>query len=346
MKNINKELTEWAIEKINTEYKGEVSLLLGHDTLRLEEDKGESAISFFIPETEHAYGLSKTFIINGIGYDLFPISWSRMESFAEIKEYNTTCLADAKILYAKDGTARKRFELLQNKLKENLKDSEFMYKKALEHLNVAMQIYQTMMFEDSLCQIRKASGFIIDYLSIAVADLNHAYFKNSQLYQMDDLSMMKEVPVNFIKLYERVIYEIDADELKKLCYEIINTTRQFIKKKKDKNENVRTNKNFNDLADWYQELCYTWRRIYVCCEQKDTVRAFMWGCMLQYELDVEKEEFGLEEFDLMSSYCADDLTLLSNRAEELEKRMVTVIKEHGAKIDAYSSLEEFLEKNK
>lgn len=345
MKNINKELTKWAINKINTEFKGEVSLLLAHDTLRLEDDKGPDALSFFIPETEHAYNLAKTFIIDGVGHDLFPISWSRMEKFAELKEYNTTCLADAEILYAKDEEVRERFVQLQNRLRENLKNHEFMYKSSLEHLNIAMQIYQNMVFENSLCQIRKASGHIIDYLAKAVADINRTYFKSSQINQMEELEAMNEVPADFITLYEKVIYAKDVEGIKQLCYEIIKTTREFLKEKKEKVVRKIPDVDFKKLADWYQELCYTWRRIYMDCEKKDVVRAFMWGCMLQYELDVVKEEFDLKEFDLLSVYRADDLMPLYNRAKELEKRIVTTIEDHGIVIDAYDNLEQFLAKN-
>ncbi|GLC30254.1 hypothetical protein [Clostridium omnivorum] len=346
MKNINEELTKWAIDKINKEYQGEISLLLAHDTLRLEEDKGEYALSFFIPETEHAYNLSKTFIIDGKGYDLYPISWNRMESFAEVKEYNTTSLADARILYAKDEACKERFEQLQKRLKKNLSNAEFMYKKSLEHLNIAMQIYQTMVFENSICNIRKASGYIIDYLAVAVADLNHTYFKTTQIYQMEELRTMKEIPAEFITLYEKIIHADGVEEIKQLCYEIINTTRQFIKEKKDNTVKSKPEANFKNLADWYQELCYTWRRIYVHCEKKDSVRVFMWGCMLQYELDIIKEEFGLEELDLLSAYGADDLTPFYNRAKKLEERIVAVIEEHGIVIDAYDNIEEFLKKNR
>lgn len=57
---------------------------------------------------------------------------------------------------------------MQAKLQENLRDPEFIFKKALEKLNVAMEIYQTIMFEDGIGKVRMAAGFIADYLSVAV----------------------------------------------------------------------------------------------------------------------------------------------------------------------------------
>ena len=57
------------------------------------------------------------------------------------------------------------------KLQENLKNNEFMFKKALEKLNAAMQIYQ-----------------------------------------ISELSSMKEVPQNFISYYRAIIHAESADE--------------------------------------------------------------------------------------------------------------------------------------
>lgn len=44
--------------------------------------------------------------------------------------------------------------------KNNLENPKFTFNKALKFLNTAMEIYQTMMFEDSLCVVRKAAGGI------------------------------------------------------------------------------------------------------------------------------------------------------------------------------------------
>ena len=59
----------------------------------------------------------------------------------------------------------------------------------------------------------------------------------------------------------------------------------------------------------------------------------------------QREEHGLEELDLLSSFSADDMTAYHKRAEALEKQIVSTIEEHGVKIDMYDSIERFLEKN-
>lgn len=345
MKTINERLVDWTINKIEMEYKNEICLLVGHNTLKLEKDADESSLSFFIPASENAYGLAKTFIIDGIGYDLFPMSWERIEGLADLNEYNTSCLGDAKILYYRNDEDKKRFLELQTKLQDNLKSPKYMLNKALEKLNVAMEIYQTMIFEETIYKVRKASGYIADFLSIAVANANLTYFKNGQTNQIPDLLAMESIPNDFVSHYESIVKAGSINELKKLCYEMIYNTRQFLSAKKGKSENGSYNRNFKELANWYQELCYTWRRVYHWCDEKDVIRAFMWGCSLQYELDVVKEEFGLNELDLLGSFNADDMCAYRKQAEALEKQIVSVIEDHGVKLDAYASVEDFLAKN-
>lgn len=50
MRNIDKELIKWAINKIETEFNGEISLLLGRKgACKIPTDEDEIAFDFFIP---------------------------------------------------------------------------------------------------------------------------------------------------------------------------------------------------------------------------------------------------------------------------------------------------------
>jgi len=74
----NKPLAEWAIRKIEAEYREDVCLLIEHMTHKLPQDLDDTTFGFFIPATNRANGLSQTFIIGGIGHDLFPLPWERI----------------------------------------------------------------------------------------------------------------------------------------------------------------------------------------------------------------------------------------------------------------------------
>lgn len=59
----NKELiTKWVLEKVEEEYKDDIALVVSHNTLRLESEKGTPSVSYFIPITDKGRRFARTFI--------------------------------------------------------------------------------------------------------------------------------------------------------------------------------------------------------------------------------------------------------------------------------------------
>jgi len=338
------ELDNWAITKIKTEYKDDVQLLIGHNSYKLPGDAELAQISFFFPATDKAYELAKAFIIDGIGYDLFPMSWERIERMTDLDEDNAPCVGEAKILYYRTEQDKERFFELQSRLKEHLDDPQFALKKSLEKVSVAMELYQTMMFEEELYKVRKAAGHILTYLLNAVAYINGTYFRNGYMNARQDLLEM-DIPDNLLQLQEDIIKAGTIDEIKHLCHELISSVRRYFTGKKGNPERRWVDRNYADLAGWYQELSYAWREIYYWCGRGDPVNAFMRGCFLQSELDIVAEEFGLEELDLLGSFSTDDLAGYRKQAESLEKKIISIIEDNGISIESYDSIKDFLSAN-
>ncbi len=345
MTKINEKLREWVINKIKTEYADDVSLLIGFNALDLEEDKKGEAFDFYIPETDKGYNLSRTFIIDGVGYDLYPRSWERIEDMVNFDDYNSFAIADATVIYSRNKDDEIKFQDARKRFFDNLNNNEFVFKKALEKLNIAMNLYQTMMFEESVGKVRMAAGYITDYLAFAVAIMNNTYLKNIQTNIIEELSNMKNIPDNFIEYYKAIINAETIAELKNLSHLIISSTRKFLDKNKPCTVTEKNNINYNALADWYQELCYTWRRLYFAVKNNDTEKAFVWGCLLESELDIIKEEYNLKPMDLMGVYNSADLSVLQNRAKKLEEYIISVINENGVELKSYADINEFISLN-
>ena len=102
---------------------------------------------------------------------------------------------------------------------------------------------------------------------------------------------------------------------------------------------------FSELASWYQELCYTWRRVYHWCDKSDPVNTYIWGCMLQNEVNEWGARFGITDTDILSSYNANDLSSFCNQAKKVELSFRQAIEKNGAKLDEYETIEDFLRVN-
>lgn len=350
-------LTNWVINKIETEYKDDIALLIavkGHCT---DNDGHGEVFDYFIPETERGNELAQTFIIDGVGHDLYPRSWERMEKSAELEEM-IFILANAEILYAKSEDAADRFHALQQKLENNLHDPVFVYRKALNCLDSAMDLYRTLLFEEKSYRARSQAFYIHLYLSQAVAYMNHtftdspifsetqAYVSNpeSSVYHCPDLNL---VPESFFEYARRLPATGSPNEIKKIVYALIRTTKQFVfgKKPTVSEDNCAVDINYQGLADWYQELSLTWRRIHFFCKYNMVEEAYTDACRLQHELIVIAQEFQIEELNLLDSFDTDSLAGLDLRSRKLEQIIRNIIVENGVKINEYSSADEFLAAN-
>lgn len=348
MKNIDKELVEWAVEKIRTEYQEDIALLIGQKGGgKIPTDEQNMVFDFFVPSTERGNQLARTFIIEDMGYDLYPISWERLERIANIEEpHMIFAFAKGEVIYAKSQEEKIRFENLKAEMLLKLQDKTFHMPKSLEFLETAQEIFQTMLFEEALCDIRKAAGGVCCYLMNAIAMVNGTYLKSGYMNLTNDLHQMKEYPCGFEKTFAEMLAEHEIDAIRKKVYELICMTRKFLTTRIMADEKKTFEPNYEDLAMWYQEMRYTFRRIAYFTSINSAEDSYLTGCYLQIEFDAVQEDFHLEKMDLMSAFDQENLARFAKRAEEIEAYLVKTIEESKVHQNKYSSFEEFVKENR
>lgn len=341
MKN-NELVTKWVIDTVKKEYLNDIALIVSHTTLRLDES--EKAVSYFVPITEKGRTFGQTFILQGEGFDIWGIDWERLEKFAELDEYNITVLADSEVLYSRNAEDEKRFNALKKKQSANLSDAKKMRVCALTAYTQAKSIYSEMLFAENESDVKLAAGYTIDYLAQAVAFTNQKYFMHSQTDQLNELKKMKNVPFGFGKLYNSIICESNGEKQKSLCLELINVVRLFLDENKigyDEKQAC-TESNYQDLADWYAELSYTWLRIRKYAKVNDVTKTYMWAIMLQEELNRVCGDFGIDKFELMSKFNSENLSDFVVESNAIENKVRRLILEGGGVIREYNCFEDFI----
>ena len=328
-------VTEWVVNTVKEKYADDIALVAAHSTLNIDPDS--PCMSFFVPITARGRQFARTFILDGRGYDIWGIEWDRLQKFADLEEYNLTVLADSRLLYARTPEDAARFEDLRQQLLRNLSDPETSRKQALIAYATAKGLYTQLLFAQG-SDIRVYAGYVLDYLSRAIAFHNRSYFRRSQMCQPEELSAMAQVPDGFIARYPEVIRTGNVEYRKQLCHDLICLVRDFL----SADSQPHPERNFQDLADWYAELSYTWLRIRRYAELGDPLKVHMWGILLQNELNAVCEDFGLEKMELMQFYDAADLPRFAARADTLEDQIRSVILEHGGVIREYPTAEDFL----
>ena len=328
-------VTNWVLNAVKEKYADDIALVVSHSTLNIDPDSPK--ISYFVPITDRGRHFAQTFILEGRGYDIWGIEWKRLQRFAALEEYNITVLADSTVLYARTPEDAARFEALKQEQLKNLEDPHLSRKLALKSYARAKQLYTELLFAEG-SNIRLCAGYVLDHLARAIAFTNQRYFHGSQTNQLDELCAMKQVPSRFAKMYLEVIQTPDDSRRKELCHELVALVGSFLTV-----ETAETcEQNFQDLADWYAELSYTWLRIRHYAQHNDPIKVHMWGIVLQNELNDVCDDFGLEKMELMSAFDYIDLTHFVERANELEQQMRCIITSHGGIIHEYRTTEEFL----
>ena len=331
-----KYITEWVLDTIKKEYADDIAVVVAHNTLRINDK--QQCMSYFVPITDRGRSFSQTFILEGIGFDIWGIEWERLERFAALDEYNITCIADGEVIYARTPEDRERFEMLKKSQAEKLADPLIQRAHALEAFAQAKQIYFEMLFSKR-SDVKVGAAYVCDYLARAICFSNGGFFHKAQTEQLDELLRYGEIPKGFAELYDAVIREKDEKKQKEQCYELIGVVESYLERLE---KNIPKEYNYQDLADWYGELSYTWLRIRHYCEKNDVTKAYMWGSMLQMELNQVCEDFGLEKMELMEIFDAENLSKFAEHADYLEKNMRNIIIHGGGKIREYQNREDFL----
>jgi len=364
-------LTKWVIDKIEKDYKDDVALLIGIKGHSTDGDEHGEIFDYFVPATERADELTETFIIDGVGHDLYPRSWERLENSVNLNDMPIV-LDNATILYSRSEEDANRFEECRNRLRANLHNDTFVYGKALECMDKALEIYRSMIFEEKLYRVRSECDCIHEWLSRAVAYLNHTYaesaiYSESQAYNKEAESRMyscpemKSVPDGFFTNAQKLLETDDVEALRKTVFALLKSTRSFILEHKpassstsdsadspdsaDARDTLAISKvDYQGLADWYQELSLTWRRLRYFCQNNMVEKAYTDACYLQEEFLYIAQEYKVQELNLLDSFDKDNLSLLAERANSLEIIIQGILADHGVKINSYNSVEDFLAK--
>lgn len=339
----NLKINDWLIDKARTDYPDDIALIISCDMLRQPEDQGMDLFDFYVPATERGLEMARTFIVGGKGYDFYPRSWERLERMAGLDNDHVSHLALAKVIYARSDEDIAKLDALKEKLARNLADPDLTYRRALERLRAAMEIYQTMMFESSPARIRMGAGYAADYLAGAVFLVNGSFFHGTGDTRMAEMTALADYPAGFPALYEKLYHTKNTDGLLSLTHEMIALTRTFLAGRRQPAPSATGD--LKDLAFWYQELVYAWRRLDDAAETGNYRRVFDQACILQQELDTVSSEFGLPAMELLDAYDADDLTAVQTRAHEMEEKILAVFRENHIELDQYADADEFIAKN-
>lgn len=347
---INEKIVKWIEHKVKTDYPNDISMVLLYGSYINGTANNRSDVDcYFIPKTDRGYEMALSFIIDGTGYDIFPMSWDRVENISALQEVLLPCIGDVQILYYHSEEELERFKQLQRNMEENLADTSYIKTIIKERFLTVCNMYSQMKLCTNTVTIRKLAGNIIMALADILALYHHDYFHFGLKKQLEDLqSKFPSIPKEFIQEYIYVTQSSTDSAYIQHCFKLLNITSNYLNLRLEIQEMVpelsispKVSLNYNWLARLYEEICSTFNKIYTCCENGNYSLAFLSAVCLQRDLD-EAVEFGGKSYDLLSCYHYNQLDKLADKAKEIEQDYIQRVFNGGATIKNFPCFEAFL----
>ena len=198
------------LEKVKADYKDDVAILAVYGSYVMGTADARSDIDFFyVPKTDRALELTYQFIIDGIGYDLFPIRWDRILKIAAFDQPLAAVVTESKVIYAATDEDLERYESYRNNMLKLCTEegAQIMLNKAYEYFNEVF-IYQANMQREGmrLIDLRIEASKVISKVVMTVAYANHTFYKKGLGSNMKDSFKLPKLPKDYQRLVEGIIH--------------------------------------------------------------------------------------------------------------------------------------------
>ena len=86
-KEMRNRLVGWIEETVRSHYAGKVALVCLYGShINGTANERSDVDCYFVPKTQEGNLLARTFLLGGVGYDLFPMPWQRLEAIARLEQ--------------------------------------------------------------------------------------------------------------------------------------------------------------------------------------------------------------------------------------------------------------------
>lgn len=336
------EIAELFIDKIRRDYADDVSLVVVMGSYVFNEIHDRSDLDlFYVPKTEKGYKLGFTFIIDEIGFDLWPISWERLENIAHHKERITSIITDGKILYSSSPEDLMRFEELKAAA-GNTRDSKACTERASEVFSESYRLIISLENQTALSGVRRQGILLLNNIAHTLSLLNGKPIRRGRAKLKKEVMEMTLIPEDFSMLYDTVFYSDQMDVIKKDLKELVNNTEKLIFHEKDRHIKKASVKEV--FHGFFEELINYYNKIEHACEISDPITCLFAACEIHEEIDhtlcyIDRCSPVLP--DIMAAYDPENLEEILETSREHKALFTNFLESSGVTIRRFKDADEF-----
>lgn len=327
------------VEKIEKDYKDDISIVVMMGSRIYRDTHAKSDVDFYyIPKTDRGNNLAFVGILEGIGYDYWPISWERMEKIANWDERIVSILTDGYVVYCPTRDDLVRFLTLRKhalspKLSSSLKE------KAQKKFKDVYPLFFDLCQKESLSDFRIQSIKIIYHITEVIAMYNQKPIKRGRKFLKNEILKMPIQPKGFSDLYDAVFISKDMKYIKKALHELILRVEDMFN---STHESQQITPFVEQAFGFYEEIINHYNKIERACEIGDPYTALFAACEIEFEFEwlFKHTDVKKELPDLVGYYHQDELKQFAIHAKEHQQALYELLISHGVKIREFSNIEE------
>jgi predicted nucleotidyltransferase len=338
---INKsDLLATIVEKIETSYSEDVSLLICYGSYVTGNYGARSDIDFFfVPKTKKGYKLGHQFILNNIGYDLWPISWERLTSISRLEEQLASILMDGEVLFASSEDDLLKLDNLKNNVKQNLSNETMAMKISMRYMDKAKAIYFDMQNHE-LNMIFIDAVNIAEALLSAIAIVNGTYIRKGIKAIEEEINRFSILPVGYLETYRKLVRTNSKAEVQHIVNELIAEAEQTWKTRFDPDTK---DVDPSALAGFYEEFKSTYNKLLFACEEKNYEKAYYAGFMIDRETQSFLNNYAAPGIfpSIVHGALGNDYEVIRASCIEHERQLIKLLNKNGIEINTYNDSNAF-----
>jgi hypothetical protein len=359
------DIADVLVNHVKAKYADDIAIVAYYGSYALGTANARSDLDFFfIPDTPEGYRASLQFIIDGIGFDFWPIGWERAERIATLVESLTTVIADCRLLYVRSEADLNRFMKLRENVAGMLKPDNYITlvaKAEAELQDSYVHLYKMSGadFSTDLSYTRTEAYRVATKVFQSLALLNRTYYIRGWGQNMKQIMQLPRKPKRLQQLLDILMTSQSGPEIRSSCEELAADTLALILTEK---ETLTGPPSYCDrMTGFYEEAKGTLNKIITACEKNDFNTAFFAAIGIQDEisralffaekgimpaeavspmqgLDVYRQ---LELPDLVALLDPNNLTPLREAVQRLDQAMQHLLAAKGVEIKRFDTVADF-----
>jgi predicted nucleotidyltransferase len=352
-------IAEAFVSHIKSRYPDDIAVVFYYGSQSRGTASPDSDIDIcLIPSAERGWQADTSFIIDGVGYDFWPMSWERAERISELEEPLFPILLESKVLYSRSEDDLARFERLKKTvLAYSLPDARpDVLNKALRRLKDSYAYLYSMRASTTRgeriahrMELHRVISSVTDALSIAGLCTS----------EQDQVGSGAVAAAAVEASVERLIAETDGERALVMGESLVEDCRRLLLSLL--NRTAKSKPFAEALSGYYEEAKSTFNKIVRACDRGDRKTAFLHMMRLQWDISYTLAEASgsvrdsdMATFEEIGRSLADghlplvsgevnDLAQLKAQVVAFEQAFVGLLESNHVPIKRFASVGEFID---